>query len=62
MNLIYLGLCSHSLGRVEQAVEHYQRALSIAREVGDRRVEGYALGYLGRAHVTLGQMETNAGD
>ena len=36
-----------SLGRYEEAREHYERNLAIAREVGDRRSEGYALSGLG---------------
>jgi tetratricopeptide (TPR) repeat protein len=42
---------------VEKAIEHYEQALSIAREVGDRRVESYSLNNLGLAYHTLEQDE-----
>jgi tetratricopeptide (TPR) repeat protein len=35
------------LGQVEQAMEHYEQALTIAREIGDRYFEGTWLYYLG---------------
>ncbi len=34
-----LGILHHSLGEVRQAIEYYQQALRIAREIGDRRGE-----------------------
>ncbi|MBN1934142.1 MAG: tetratricopeptide repeat protein, partial [Anaerolineae bacterium] len=36
---------------------HYQAALTIAREIGDRRGEGSDLGNLGNAYRNLGQVE-----
>ena len=42
------------LGQVDQAIEHYQQALVIAREIGDRRGEGNRLGNLGIAYCRPG--------
>jgi tetratricopeptide (TPR) repeat protein len=42
---------------VERAIEHYQQALAISREIGDRRGEGNRLGNLGLAYADLGQVE-----
>ncbi|MFH0982870.1 MAG: tetratricopeptide repeat protein, partial [Planctomycetota bacterium] len=36
------------------AIEFYEQDLVIAREIGDRRGEGAALGNLGNAHADLG--------
>ena len=52
-----LGIAYADLGQVEQAIEHYQQALEIAREIGDRRGEGNCLGNLGIAYADLGQVE-----
>ena len=41
--------------RLQAAIEAYQNALVIAREVGDRRAEGRYLGYLGDAYGALGR-------
>ncbi len=35
-----LGTAYRNLGQVERAIEHYAAALSISREIGDRRAEG----------------------
>ena len=52
-----LGDSYWGLGQTERAVEHYQQALAITREIGDRRSEGYWLGCLGSSYSTLGQTE-----
>ncbi len=57
VNLGRLGLAYHWLGHVERAAEHYEYALTIAREIGDRAGEGRHLGNLGRAYLILGQVE-----
>jgi tetratricopeptide (TPR) repeat protein len=44
-------------GRMEEAREHYERALAIHREAGDRRLEGHVLGNLGKVHEVQGRME-----
>ncbi|MGD9100890.1 MAG: hypothetical protein PVF45_10460, partial [Anaerolineae bacterium] len=40
--------------------EHCQQALSIQREIGDRRGQGYSLTYLGHALLGLGELEAAA--
>jgi tetratricopeptide (TPR) repeat protein len=52
-----LGIAHHSMGKVKQAIEFYQQALSIAGEIGDRRAESAHLGNLGLAHRSLGQVD-----
>jgi tetratricopeptide (TPR) repeat protein len=52
-----LGLAYSALGQVEKAIEHYDQALVIAREIGDRRNEGNWLGNIGSAYYQLGQVE-----
>ncbi len=42
---------------MERAIEFYERALVISREIGDRRGEGNRLGNLGLAYSHLGQVE-----
>ena len=43
------------LGDARRAIEFYEQALAIAREIGDRRGEGNALGNLGIAYADLGE-------
>jgi len=50
-----LGTSYAALGQTGRAIEHYQQALAIARETGDRGIEGSALGNLGNSYSTLGQ-------
>jgi tetratricopeptide (TPR) repeat protein len=52
-----LGNAYYALGEVERAVEYYEQALVIAKEIGDRRGEGNRLGSLGNAYYALGQVE-----
>ena len=52
-----LGLAYSHLGQVEKAIEYYEKALVIAREIGDRRGEGNTLGNLGNAYRNLGEVE-----
>ena len=52
-----VGSAYYRLGQVEQAVEYYEKRLVIAREIGDRRGEGNALGNSGLAYADLGQVE-----
>ena len=51
-----LGSHRHRLGEVPKAIEHYQQALEISRDIGDRRGEGNHLGNLGNAYAGLGEM------
>ncbi|OIP71465.1 MAG: hypothetical protein AUK43_06115 [Oscillatoriales cyanobacterium CG2_30_40_61] len=52
-----LGNAYYSLGQYQQAIEYHQQALTISREIGDRRGEGSALGNLGNAYGSLGQYQ-----
>jgi len=52
-----LGQAYHSLGQMEQAIENYEQALAISREIGDRHNEGALLGGLGNAYRGLGQVK-----
>ena len=50
-----LGNCYADLGQTARAIEYYEQALAIAREIGDRRGEGTDLGNLGNCYADLGQ-------
>ena len=50
------GMAYADLGEVRRAIEYYEQALAIAREIGDRRGEGTDLGNLGNAYADLGQV------
>jgi tetratricopeptide (TPR) repeat protein len=52
-----LGNAYFNLGQVEKAIEYYEQALVISKEIGDRRGEGNHLGNLGNAYSHLGQVE-----
>ena len=52
-----VGLSHHRLGEVQKAIEYYEQALVIAREIGDRQGEGDALGSLGLAYASLGELQ-----
>ena len=45
------------LGQTQRAIGHYQQALAIARETGDRASEGLWLGNLGSCYADLGQTD-----
>ncbi|MDY6877543.1 MAG: tetratricopeptide repeat protein, partial [Chloroflexota bacterium] len=51
-----LGILHDSLGEVGRAIEYYEAALEIAREIGDRRGEGNHVGNLGLAYSGLGEV------
>ena len=53
-HLTNLGLCHDRLGDYRQAIDLHTQALAIARDTGNRRVEGSALGNLGNCHDSLG--------
>ena len=42
---------------MRKAIEHYEQALAIAREIGDRRGEGAGLGNLGNALLDAGETD-----
>jgi tetratricopeptide (TPR) repeat protein len=52
-----LGNAYLSIGQVERAIEYYEQALKIAREIEDRKGEGADIGNLGIAYCSLGQVE-----
>ena len=49
-----LGTSYATLGHTRRAIEHYQRALAIARETSDRSIESTALGNLGNSYSDAG--------
>jgi len=51
-----LGIAYYSLGRIAEALDFYEQALAIEREIGDRRGEGADLGNLGVAYYSLGRI------
>ena len=52
-----LGAAFFSLANVEKAIEFHQRGLSIAKEIGNRDLEGRACLKLGKAYHYLGHFE-----
>jgi tetratricopeptide (TPR) repeat protein len=50
-----LGIAHRRLGETHKAIEYYQQALEISREIGDRVGEGNRLGNLGIAYRRLGE-------
>jgi tetratricopeptide (TPR) repeat protein len=50
-----LGLAYRDMGEPRKAIEYYEQAQKIAREIGYRRGEGYHLGNLGNAYRNLGE-------
>jgi len=57
ISLNNLGLAYSDLGEVRRAIEYYEQALAIDREIGDRRGEGADLGNLGLCYASLGQLD-----
>ncbi|MBD1867008.1 tetratricopeptide repeat protein [Cyanobacteria bacterium FACHB-471] len=52
-----LGIASDRLGNSTQAIQHHQRSLKLAREMGALGSAAKALGNLGNAYNSLGQYE-----
>ncbi len=52
-----LGINYSALGQIQKAIEYYEKALTISRQISDMRNEGSQLGNLGNAYSDLGQME-----
>jgi tetratricopeptide (TPR) repeat protein len=51
-----LGECYRLLGKFGQAIDQYDQALAIDRQIGDRAGEATDLGSLGNCHYELGQI------
>ena len=51
-----MGIAFLAMGEAAQSVGHHERALSLSREIGDRRGEGVNLGNLGLAYARLGEV------
>ena len=51
-----LASCYQLLGQISLAIDHYQQALTMVRQLGDRRNEGVSLGHLGSCCRQLGQI------
>jgi tetratricopeptide (TPR) repeat protein len=56
-NLYRLGEIYKNLGQFEDAIACHEQALTIAREIGDRRGEGICLSKLGNVYISLRQIE-----
>ena len=52
-----LGDAYRTMGHAGWAIEHFEKALAIARQTGNRHSEGNSLGNLGLAYRDLGQLE-----
>jgi tetratricopeptide (TPR) repeat protein len=50
-----LGNLHFGQGRIAEAEAHFEAAIAISREVGNRRGEGIFLGYLGNLHFAQGR-------
>jgi len=55
--LLNLGAAYGSLSQYQREIDHYQQALPIFRQVGDRNGEANALTSLGAAYNLLGQYQ-----
>jgi len=55
--LAILGNAYINLGKIEKAIEYNEQALSISREIGERKNESACLSSLGTAFNSLGQIE-----
>ncbi|MFN8450951.1 MAG: tetratricopeptide repeat protein [Anaerolineae bacterium] len=56
-----MGKANHDLGAFKLAVEHYQQAIAIVRELGDQASEGIYENHLGRSYSSLGMYEAAVG-
>lgn len=52
-----LGDAYRTMGHTEWAIKHFEKALAIARQSGNKHSEGNSLGNLGLAYRDLGQVE-----
>jgi tetratricopeptide (TPR) repeat protein len=61
MVLCNLGIIYYSLGHYDKAIEHFNQALAISREIGNLQSEGKALCNLGITYESIGQVEKAIG-
>jgi tetratricopeptide (TPR) repeat protein len=54
-NLLQQGIQQHQISQFREALQSWQQALEIYREIGDRAGEGTTLNNLGSAYADLGQ-------
>lgn len=52
-----LGNATYALGQYAKALEYYQQSLSVARQLGDYKVEVSSLNSLGNTYDSLGQYQ-----
>src|SRR5262245_3891264 len=52
-----MGLVYSSLGEKQKALDKYNEALNISREIGDRRGEAFTLNNIGSVYRSLGEMQ-----
>jgi len=52
-----LGFLFHAQEQTDEARTHFEAALAITRELGNRRLEGNIIGALGRLHQDRGEVE-----
>jgi tetratricopeptide (TPR) repeat protein len=50
-----IGTAYIRLGEIRKAIEYYENALKISKEIGDKHIEGNSLGNLGNAYSQLGE-------
>ena len=53
--LVILGHASLTLGDPHEAIDYFERALTVSRDIPDDRGEGVALDNLGLAYVAIGE-------
>ena len=54
------GTCLADVGAHEQAVDAYEEAVRLAESVGDRRLQAWALAFMGRSALMRGELERAA--
>jgi tetratricopeptide (TPR) repeat protein len=58
---LHQGLAYTNLGRMQEAIKQYERALALSRQIQNRTSEGNCLGSLGLAYHSLGRVEEAIG-
>jgi DNA-binding SARP family transcriptional activator/tetratricopeptide (TPR) repeat protein len=52
-----MGFAHHHLGQYSEALTHYELALKISRDIGDRYLEADTLSYLGETLIATGEID-----